>query len=261
VPENSILLKTYTPEGDLIQETTGTGEQQIAPDQSEGTYFLEIEPESPSKEPVYELSLQQNLPFQAIFPVCPAGQWHNGIALMTPHKDPSATDRTIISLVSRDGFPQISFTDQSPSGHLIGMTDDEFDIPPLTGDEYIKIDSDTPFRGLQIATAENFDLMIGANFIQTENATAELFFPHYDRTDGWQTIFGIINTGEQAEEVSLTSYDPDGYILTTETIELAPGQKWEKKHIIPERSHLRHQNHERLRGERQELPDRLHRVS
>ncbi|MDM8522745.1 PPC domain-containing protein [Desulfococcaceae bacterium HSG8] len=225
---NDISLKTYTPEGILIQETADSEEQFISTEDTPGTYFFEIIPINPSAEPDYELILRHDFSYQGIFPLYPAGQWESEISLLTPNKNPFTKDRITISLVNQDGTPRTVFTDISLKPHLIGMPDEDFGLPPVTGNEYIKVDSDTPFRGTQVATAENFDLMLGANFISLDKASAELFFPHFAKKWGWKTIFGIINTGNRTREISLDSYDQDGYILASDTLELAPGQKWER---------------------------------
>ncbi len=232
IPEwkDSVWLRTYTPDGELIQETLGSSEQQViaGDDYPTGICFFEIEPVKYSRDPYYTLIFKHNLSYQGIFPVYPPGQWRSGIAFLSPDKNPFTNIRTIFSLINQDGSPQISFIDNSPDIYLLGMADEDFGLPMLTGSEYIRIDSDKQFSSLQASTAEKYDLMLGANFIPLEKSSSKIFFPYFARTGGWKTEIGIINTGEETEEILLYSYDKEGNILASDTLEFAPGQKWEK---------------------------------
>ena len=217
--DEDISLRTYNPDGELIEETPGSGEQVITADRT-GDYFLEIVPLEPSEEPGYELFLQQILSYQGIFPLNPSGLWCTGIALMSPDNN---IGRTIICVVDRDGFPQRSYTTTSSEHHLLGMLE-EFDLFPNKG--YIRVDSDSQLWGLQAVMAMD-ELILGANLISEKSACAEVFFPHFDTTGGWQTYFGLINLGDQTEKILRQSYGQDGQFLVSDTIELASGQKVE----------------------------------
>ncbi len=224
--ENDIYLRTYTPDGELIEETSGTGEQTITGDDQEGTYFFEIAPVKASQEPVYELILQHRMAYQGIFPIHPAGKWLSGMALSKPYGNGGENmDRTVISLMDRAGFSKDTFTDNW-SGHLLGMLGEDFGLFP-SGTEYIRVDSDAPFWGLQIATAGEY-LMSGSNFIPLDRASADIFFPYFNRSGGWNTSFGLINTGNRTEEILRQSYDQEGHLVIEDTITLAPGQKMEE---------------------------------
>jgi hypothetical protein len=221
-----ISLKTYTPDSVLIEETQGVGEQVISAEQ-DGDYLIEITPTA-SREIFYELTVQHQLPYQGIFPLNQKGQWGTGIAVSSPYKSDFRMDRTIFSLVSKDGVPRKSFNDESAVRHFLG-TAEEFDLAPLNGDEYIRIDSDTPFFGLEVSFTEN--LMTGSNCILTKDASASLVFPYFEKGSdmmlSWQTDLGIINVGGQSEKVRLQSYGVEGEILKSDTVELLPGQKIE----------------------------------
>ena len=218
--DEDISLRTYNPDGELIEETPGSGEQVITADRT-GDYFLEIVPLEPSEEPGYELFLQQILSYQGIFPLNPSGLWCTGIALMSPDNN---IGRTIICVVDRDGFPQKSYyTTTSSAHHVLGMLE-EFDLFPNKG--YIRVDSDARLWGLQAVMAMD-DLMLGANLISMDRACAEVFFPHFDTKWGWKTSFGLINVGDRTEKILRRSYGEDGQFLALDTIELAPGQKVE----------------------------------
>jgi len=221
-----ISLKTYTPDSVLIAETQGVGEQLISAEQ-DGDYLIEITPTA-SRETFYELTVQHQLPYRGIFPLNQKGQWGTGMAVSSPYKSDFSISRTLFSLVKKEGIPLKSFNDDSALRHFLGTTE-EFDLAPLNGDEYIRIDSDTPFFGLEVSFTEN--LMSGSNCILTEDASSSLVFPYFEKGSdmmlSWQTDLGIINVGGQSEKVRLQSYGVEGEILKSDTVELLPGQKIE----------------------------------
>lgn len=219
--EGDVSLRTYNPEREFMEETPGSEEQVIEADKT-GEYFLEIIPLEQSDEPGYELFLMQRLPSQGIFPVNPSGLWCTGIALLSPDND---IGRSIICLVDKDGFPQTSYNERSSERHLLGTLETSFGLSS-TGNGYIRVDSDSPLWGLQVSTDGDY-LMLGSNLIPISKASAEVFFPHFARTGGWQTSFGLINVGDQTEEILRQSYSEEGQILASDTIELAPGEKVE----------------------------------
>jgi hypothetical protein len=219
--EGDISLKIYNPDREFIEETPGSGEQVIEADKT-GEYFLEIVPLDPSKEPVYKLFFLQSLPCQGIFPLNPTGVWQTGIALLNPD---NSIGRAIISLLDRDGLPQSGYRASTSAHYMPGMIEEDFGLSH-SDKGYIRVDSDVRLWGLEAVT-DGDDLMLGANLIPADTASAELFFPHFARTDGWQTSFGLINLGDQTEEISRRSYDQDGELVASDTIQLTPGQKEE----------------------------------
>jgi hypothetical protein len=216
--EEDISLRTYNPERVFMKETPGRGEQVIEADKT-GEYFLEIVPLEPSEDPAYKLFLLQSLACQGIFPLNPTGVWQTGIALLNPD---NSMGRAIISLLDRDGLPQSGYSASTSAHYLLGMIEEDFGLSH-SDKGYIRVDSDVRLWGLEAVTDGNY-LMLGANLIPADTASAELFFPHFARTDGWQTSFGLINIGEQTEEILRKSYDQEGRLLAWDTIELGPGQ-------------------------------------
>jgi hypothetical protein len=225
-----VILRSYNQERELIQETEipgpGSGEQ-IVDAGTTGEYILEIVPMGQSgepddyEEPGYELFLRQELPYQAIFPVDPSGAWATGVALLKPD---STEGRTIISQIDRDGLIQAGYTDNSSLCYLSGLEDDFGLSRPDKG--YLRVDSDNPVLGFQFITYGDY-LMLGGSLVSISSASADVFFPHFDTTGGWQTYFGLINLGDQTEEILRRSYDLNGEPAASDTIELAPGQKVE----------------------------------
>jgi len=226
-----VYLRTYTPDRTLIKETAGVGEQKIIANQG-GAYFFEIAPQHTStKEIFYNLSVQQTLSFGGIFPILPKGLWQSGMSLLIPDRYSwIQSDRAIISLTDQSGFPVKSYTDISDSRHLVGMVEEGFGLSPFAGTEYIRVEADLPFWGLQLAT-DGDAVMLGSNFIPLDRASSQIFFPHFYRSSGWfydwQTEIGIINVGDETEEIVLTSYDAEGFVADSETITLRPGEKRE----------------------------------
>ncbi|MDM8524626.1 hypothetical protein QUF80_14755 [Desulfococcaceae bacterium HSG8] len=222
-------LRTYTPDGQMTEEIFGSGEYVISASAGDGTYFFEIGLPEWAREMFYNLFLHKNLAYQVMYPVHPAGSWYSGLSMLIPDRSSEGSGRAIISLTDRDGFPRRSYKGYPRTSHLWGTLSESFGLPPSTGNEYVRIDSDVPFMGIQVAASSN-ELMSGANFIPIDEASATLFFPRFENMGwigGWQTNFGVINLGGQAEEISREAYGPDGNFLASDTIELAAGQKTE----------------------------------
>lgn len=220
-----IILRTYNPERELIQETEvsglGSGEQVVVAGIT-GEFFIEIAaPAEQTGEPCYEIFLRQDLPYQGIFPDDPSGSWATGIALLKPE---SSEGRTIISQIDRDGFIQAVYNNNSSARHLVGLEGNFGLSCPDKG--YLKVDSDTPVLGLEIEAYGDY-LLLGCNLIPTERISGEVFLPYYVRTGGWQSLFGLINAGDKSEVVVRRSYDQEGELLASDTITLDPGQKVE----------------------------------
>ena len=57
--------------------------------------------------------------------------------------------------------------------------------------------------------------------VMTATAGAEVYFPHVDTTDGWQTEIAVINTGDAAVTGTLKAYSDEGRVVETKTVMLA----------------------------------------
>lgn len=221
--EEDISVNIYDPEENLIQEMSGIGNVTLNAEKT-GSYFLEIIPLNRSEEAPYELSLLLGLSYQGIFPVDPSGLWFNGIALLS--KD-GPMGRTIISQVNRDGDIEATYNAALSSRRALGLLKEDFGLcRPDNG--YVRVDCDSPLRGLECANCPDYQLMYGANLIRIDKATGEVFFPHLARTNGWKTSLGLINTGDETEEILRESYDDDGAVYASDTIVLPP---WGKSEI------------------------------
>ena len=213
-----ICLKTYPIESELHFESEGA--TTVIEANEDGPCYMELVPSGGFGEVYYQLFIKQILGYQGIFPVDPSGAWATGVALLKPD---SSEGRTIISQIDRDGLIQDGYTDNSPVCHLSGLEDDFGLSRPDKG--YLRVDSDTPVLGLQVITYGDY-LMLGGSLVSS--ASADVFFPHFDTTGGWQTYFGLINLGDQTEKILRRSYDLNGEPVASDTIELAPGQKVEE---------------------------------
>ena len=215
--DEDMIFRSYTPERLLIQETVGTSAQVVEADKT-GDYFIEAVFADSDSDNDYRLYLQHVLPYNGIFPVNPAGFWVNGIVLLNPDN----TDRSIITLIDKEGYPDICSQSEAIR-HQVGILEYNFNMAP-TGTGYVRVDSDFALSGLQCLT-DGGSLMEGSNLISGDDAASEIYYPCFFRTNEWQTVFGLINTGLFTEEIVRTSYDGDGQIVATDTIELEPGEK------------------------------------
>lgn len=220
--DGGFALRIYNPWQELMEETPvdelGSGRILLKAKET-GEYCLEIEPLAPSKEPFYDLSLQRILPFEGIFPLKPAGLWYTGVALLDPD---SGAGRVEMTLVGEEGFPLVSYNNSSVN-HLLGITETDFGLS-CSERGYIRVYSDSPLKGLHTTRSVWTPRMSGSNIIPAERAASDLFFPYLDY-NGCKTRIGIINLGNQAEEVSRSFYGPEGETVYEDSIELAPGQK------------------------------------
>lgn len=217
-----IFLKTYDPKGTLLDQTAGVGTQ-IFEAEENGEYSLEVIPGEPENEYGYTIYLEHRLDFQAVFPVNPAGSWSTGISLLDIDGNEG---RKIISLFDDSGHSRKSYSMQ-PGTSLLGVIEENFG---LTHDQkgYIKVNSDSRLLGLEASSALDY-LMLGANLMPVDDSSREIYYPHFSNDGGWKTSFGLLNTGDYTEEVLRISYGVDGQILKTQTVGLAPGERFEEE--------------------------------
>jgi len=221
--DGGFTLRIYTPQmelaGEMAVQERGSGRIVVEAGKT-GDYYLEIEPDEPSSEPFYDLSLQRILPWQGIFPVKPAGLWYTGAALLDPDGNGG---RVEITLVGESGFPRISYYDPSTS-YLLGVTEFEFGLS-YSENGYLRVCADFPLKGLHVVRSSWDPRMEGSDIIPAERASGDLFFPSLVYDGWWRTRVGIINTGDQTQEVSRVFYGPEGETIDGDTVELAPGER------------------------------------
>ena len=223
--DGEVAFRTYDSFGRLIQETTGSGEQEIAAD-TPGYYTVEVFPVDASQEPIYSLVFQQELQYQGIFPLAQAGSaWLNTIGLINPPKNQG---RVIVSLIGSDGLPEKSYYRESLFAYLAGEAGADFDLLPTTTNtsRYFRIDADFDVKGGERVESKNY-LCMGSKYFSESDASSVLYYPHIAFQGGWKTFAGIINLGNEAEEVLFQSFDENGEVLRSDTVEIASGQKIE----------------------------------
>ena len=216
------ILKIYdsvTPEENPLLEITGEGSTIIEADRT-GDWFLKITSGSGTQEAEYSLYLQQTLAYQTFALVKNRGEWSNGMAMLRPG-DPDG--RVIMNLIDSEGRPAgMGFSVVSQENQIKGTFTETFGMnPDVTG--YVRIDSDQPATGMETVTLDN--RMFGANLVSSTNAADLLLFPHFARTGGWQTTFGMINIGSEREEIVRTAFNGSGAAIAEDIVELGPAEK------------------------------------
>jgi len=217
-----MILRTYNPAGTELDET-GTGEAQLIEAQDDGKFTLAVVSDDPEMENLYTLYVEHRLPFQAAFPIHPAGSWDTGISLLDPE---GIGGRRIVSVFDNDGHPMKSLATNF-STSLLGLMEEDLGLSRAENG-YIKVDSDSPLLGLEASMALDY-LMLGANLMPLGDSSGEIFFPHFSNQGGWKTSFGLLNTGDVTETVLRKSYGDEGQILQTQTLTLAPGERREEE--------------------------------
>jgi len=217
-----IIVRTYDPAGTKLDETS-TEETQLIEAQEDGKYTLEVVSDDPVREYLYTLYVEHRLPFQAVFPIHPAGSWDTGISLLDSE---GIGGRRIVSLFDNTGHPQKSYATNFNTS-LLGLVEEDFGLSRAENG-YIKIGSDSLLLGLEASMALDY-LMLGANLMPLEDSSGVIFFPHFSNQGGWKTSFGLINTGDVTETVLRKSYGDEGQILQTQTLTLAPGERREEE--------------------------------
>ncbi len=219
-----VLLNVYDdPAGDPVAVIEISGEQVIEVART-GDYYLEVVPLNPAGGPCYELTLRESLAYQGIFPVDPGWPWATGITVLGSED----AKKIIVAQMDPDGQLEYAFTSSS-SSHLVGVLERDFGFTSHYNG-YLRIDSDGPIQGVQVVTTGG-DLMFGSNLIPADRASSEVFFPHFTRGTFFgaeKTRFGLINIGNDTEEVERFAYDDEGVPAGTDTISLGPGQKIEE---------------------------------
>ncbi len=225
IPEisGSVTLGIYNADKKSVLDSTRKDYLVYQADEA-GIHYLKIEPSGNENNPVYGLYILQALSRQSLFPLDPAGNWINGLALLQPDPEPG---RVILSRIDKSGLPF--------KGNLIDIFGvrrtgicEGFNLSSAAMEGYIRVDSDWPVLGMQAVTSGNSSLK-GNNMLSFDEASDELFFPHLAVSlfAGWQTTVGLINVSQQKEEILLQGYDPDGSVLVSESISLNRGEKKE----------------------------------
>jgi len=218
---DELKFRWYSPDLILLNEMDYLSEFEFTAFQ-EGTYYLSVVPDHPEDELEYHLDIDLALAYQAFFPLEPTGLWANGLSVSMLD---AAGGRVFLSGINQDGTSRYSYSDNMTGYSSILGTNSSLNLTePDNG--YLRLDSDAYCMGLQIPTDGEY-LMLGTNLIADQNAGSEIFFPHMARKNGWQTYFGLINTGNQDETVIRNAFDRDGHLVGSDTIELSPGQKIE----------------------------------
>ena len=92
---------------------------------------------------------------------------------------------------------------------------------------YLRLNSDEPLPGLQVVT-NGQQLMFGSDLIPTDRAAARLDYPYFivgTLLGAERTRLGLINIGDDAEEIDRRAFDGDGNLVGADTLYLEPGQK------------------------------------
>lgn len=186
-----------------------------------GDYVIEVFSADSGMERVYELYLEQGLPFRGLFPHDPKGAWEGGLTLLSGGGD---IGRLILCQTDEAGAPEKSYNAVVEKGYLEGFLE-TFGLTGSSGG-YVRVDSDRPLTGLYTAM-DGSNLMVGGNYVPVSRSSQKLVFPHIATVAGWNTWFGFLNVGDSEEELDLAVYDVCGNLLTTERWILEPGEKFE----------------------------------
>ncbi|MBW1678999.1 MAG: hypothetical protein JRJ08_02470, partial [Deltaproteobacteria bacterium] len=220
--DGEVSFRTYHPSGSMIEETIGSGEQKIEAETT-GDYTIEVFSLDPLNEPIYSLIVQQELQHQGIFPLAQSGIYLNTIGILDPEKNEG---RLVVSLMDKDGLPEKSYYRDSLIAHLGGEAGADFDLFPSTNRGYLRIDADFEIKGGERVSSGDY-LCMGSNYLPASNASSSLYYSHLAFQGGWKTFAGIINLGNETEEVLFQSFDENGEVLKSDIVELASGQKIE----------------------------------
>lgn len=226
---SSLVVGFYDSRGQLVAHISPNVKFSFTAETA-GSVFLKIPVSGQNEDPGYTLRVSQSLHYQSVFPWFPSGSWWKGLALFNPDR---GAGRTVVSLISKDGTPQVSCTPgMAFAGQFSMMLEDCFKAR-VFDHGYLRLDADFAFQGLQAIGYSN-QLLLGGNVVSSTRASHKLAFPHITETaiDGWETTIGLLNLCEWDEGVELTSYDQQGSPTGTENLVLAQGQvkEWETRY-------------------------------
>lgn len=221
--EGSISLQAYDSAREpFLESVTDEGEINIEALQ-EGDYFLGVLPEKPGKECFYILTVEQYLAHKAVYASDPRTPWETRLHLLAPDGEPG---RVIILQRDQEGEILASYG-ETLTGRSMEKTLDDLGFKSSV-EGYLEVRSDSPVQGTVISS-QSSGLWQGGRFTRTENAGAAVFMPHVAVTTEWKTVFGMVNTGENDEEVELLFYDIAGNLTGSDLIDLLPGEKVEDR--------------------------------
>ncbi|MFA5021405.1 MAG: hypothetical protein WC517_05130 [Patescibacteria group bacterium] len=233
--ETSVQAELYDPRR-LFLETLRKGERQEFTIGETGNYYIRVlpvqKPDGYEENDVYEraseLYLEQRLPYEALFPIHPAGSWATGLAFADPDE---TLGRILISQVGLMGLAEKTFMVQTPERKTMGVTETAYNLKPKTGTRsYLRVFSDVPVQGLSVATAPTS--LLGGNLSYEENRRRAIYFPYFPRGPV-TTRFGLLNGSDVTETVDLTTYDEEGEAVASMEVTLVPGgkQEWDARYL------------------------------
>ena len=227
--EGQVIVQVYGPDPD--RQRLGTLLHQDVLEltaYAAGHYYFEVLPVRPDYysdtthyEPVYDLYLSVRLGNTAYFPDDPGGSLGNGMAVLNPD---GTLGRVILATIDPAGRIEEAHEFNGLDSQVRGTLAD-FGLGSTRGG-YVRVDSDETLRGLN-ALSEGKSVLYGANLLSQTGAVEQVSFPYSARSGGWKTFYGLINTGDETEEVERRSFDSEGHPLRTDTVTLGPGQKLE----------------------------------
>ncbi|MBW2022192.1 MAG: hypothetical protein JRI51_04885 [Deltaproteobacteria bacterium] len=175
----------------------------------DGDHYIRVSTGSPDNESEYSIYIDQGLGYEAFFPIYQPGGWANGLSLITPQS--TGDSRTILCVMSEGGLPLRS-RGQEPEGYIGGILEEDFGIS-VSDKGYLRVDSDVPILGMGMEISGDY-FAFGEDLIPRTAAASELFLPHFAGVHGltgeWRTYFGLINIGEENEDIVLTAYGENG---------------------------------------------------
>jgi len=220
--ESVFLNIYYGDSGEPLAQIEQSGQVRIEADQA-GDYYLEIGPRASGNVGCYQLDIRQGLAYEGILPVDPKFAWVAGVGVL------SSTDaqKVIVSQMDAEGRLKDAFH-LPVNGHFSGLLQRDLGFEtPYQG--YLRLNSDAPIDGLQVVT-DGGDLMFGSDLISTDRAAAQVVYPYFNVGSLFgseRTRLGLINIGDDTEEVERQAFDEDGNLVGMDTLLLGPGRKIE----------------------------------
>jgi len=192
-----------------------------------GDHYIRVSTENTDDEYEYSLYIEQGLKHQAIFPMYQPGGWVNGLSIISPQAGPNT--RTILCLLEDRGAPAMGYILDGTEGYMGGVLEEDFSLSS-SAKGYLRVDSDNPLVGSGSEIYGTY-FAFGGDLIPLDLASTRLYFPHFAGVHGltgeWRTYFGLINIGEENEDIVLTAYGENGTVVGEDQIALGSGERKE----------------------------------
>jgi len=142
-------------------------------------------------------------------------KWQTFIAIANPNTPAAGVTLTFYS---NNGVPVATRSFDVGAGCKVGYLLSSLGI---TGTGWIKVESNLPVVGL--LNFDDYANRMGS--MSGVTPASAIYFPHFHEDAKWQTYYAIVNPSDTGASITVTYYQADGTVVSTDSLTLDPYQK------------------------------------